>query len=180
MVDEILKVGPQIFGSEVQHTPIAQKLELWQTIVNRVNAVGHHPCTRDDIRKGWNDLRGKVRVMASMHHIAVQKTGGRPPQTPPDYTDWEEKVLTILHPEELTGLTGGMVSDRLTQIVSTLEQSQRMQLEQRQQAMEQWNEHSAIMATIAGALLQFVNKQSDTHTGQEAPTTALDNQQQMT
>ncbi|KAJ1197141.1 hypothetical protein NDU88_001003 [Pleurodeles waltl] len=70
--------------------------------------------------------------------------------------------------------------DRLAQIVSTLEQSQRMQLEQHQQAMEQWKEHNATMATIAGALLQLVNKHADTHTGQEAPTTALDNQQQMT
>ncbi|KAJ1189545.1 hypothetical protein NDU88_006290 [Pleurodeles waltl] len=70
--------------------------------------------------------------------------------------------------------------DRLAQIVSTLEQSQRMQLEQHQQAMEQWKEHNATMATIAGALLQLVNKHSDTHTGQEAPATALDNQQQMT
>ncbi|KAJ1132512.1 hypothetical protein NDU88_010821 [Pleurodeles waltl] len=70
--------------------------------------------------------------------------------------------------------------DRLAQIVSTLEQSQRMQQQQHQQAMEQWKEHNATMATIAGALLQLVNKQSDTHTGQEAPTTALDNQQQMT
>ncbi|KAJ1179036.1 hypothetical protein NDU88_004275 [Pleurodeles waltl] len=43
--------------------------------------------------------------MASRHHIAVQKTGGGPPPTPPDYTDREEKVLAILHPE---GLTGGM------------------------------------------------------------------------
>ncbi|KAJ1089714.1 hypothetical protein NDU88_002859 [Pleurodeles waltl] len=70
--------------------------------------------------------------------------------------------------------------DRLAQIVSTLEQSQRMQLEQHQQALEQWKEHNATVATIAGTLLQLVNKQSDTHTGQEAPTKALDNQQQMT
>ncbi|KAJ1115187.1 hypothetical protein NDU88_003413 [Pleurodeles waltl] len=108
MVDEILKVEPQIFGSKVQHTPIARKMELWQTIVNRVNVVGHHPRTRDDIRRSWNDLRGKVRAMASNHHIAVQKTGGGPPPTPPNYTDWEGKVLAILHPEGLTGLTGGM------------------------------------------------------------------------
>ncbi|KAJ1150235.1 hypothetical protein NDU88_003030 [Pleurodeles waltl] len=46
--------------------------------------------------------------MACRHHIAVQKTEGGPPPTPPDYADWEEKVLTILHPEGLTGLTGGM------------------------------------------------------------------------
>ncbi|KAJ1117889.1 hypothetical protein NDU88_006085 [Pleurodeles waltl] len=336
MVDEILKVEPQIFGAEVQHTPIARKLELWQTIVNRVNAVGHHPCTRDDIRKRWNDLRGKVRGMASRHHIAVQKTGGRPPPTPPDYNTWEEKVLAILHPEGFTGLTGGMdlgtithatltdgarsvtalqgdrgtsqdtgegsldtdeqagpshspgvspcssptpettvtpttqsrpaaqgrhthtsvpraqtggtlvqrpqsptpniqegegpstsgtarpvqgtlaqgarasarvsvgqggghrmdaaaqdvisevlvayqhTQDRLAQIVSILEQSQRMHQEQHQHAIEQWKERNATMATIVGALLQLVKNQSDTHIGQDTPTTALDNQHQMT
>ncbi|KAJ1217180.1 hypothetical protein NDU88_004775 [Pleurodeles waltl] len=107
MMYEILKVRPQIVRAQVQHTPIASKMELWQTIVYKVNVVGNHPRTRDDIRKRWNDLHGKVRSMASRHNIAVQKTGGGPPPTPPDYTDWEEKVLAILHPE---GLTGGMDS----------------------------------------------------------------------
>ncbi|KAJ1117421.1 hypothetical protein NDU88_005621 [Pleurodeles waltl] len=35
-------------------------MELWRRIVDRVNAVRQHPKTRDDIRKRWNDLRGKV------------------------------------------------------------------------------------------------------------------------
>ncbi|KAJ1163746.1 hypothetical protein NDU88_004199 [Pleurodeles waltl] len=34
-------------------------MELWRRIVDRVNAVGQHLRTRDDIRKMWNDLRGK-------------------------------------------------------------------------------------------------------------------------
>ncbi|KAJ1197614.1 hypothetical protein NDU88_001470 [Pleurodeles waltl] len=107
MVDEILKVEPQLLGAQVQHTPIARKMELWQTIVNKVNAVGHHPRTSNDIRKRWNNLRGKFRSMASRHHIVVQKTGGGPPPAPPAYTDWEGKVLAIRHPE---GLTAGMDS----------------------------------------------------------------------
>ncbi|KAJ1101422.1 hypothetical protein NDU88_006490 [Pleurodeles waltl] len=93
----------------MQHTH-CQEDGAMQTIVNRVNAVGYHPHTRDDIRKRWNNLQRKVRAMASRHHISVQKTGRGPPPTPPDYTDWEEKVLAILHPEGLTGLTGGMDS----------------------------------------------------------------------
>ncbi|KAJ1214406.1 hypothetical protein NDU88_002025 [Pleurodeles waltl] len=59
MVGEIVRVEPQLFGSQVQHTSIARKMELWQRIVDRVNAVGQHPRNRDDIRKRWNDLRGK-------------------------------------------------------------------------------------------------------------------------
>ncbi|KAJ1083542.1 hypothetical protein NDU88_003700 [Pleurodeles waltl] len=78
---------------------------------------GDQPRTRDDIRKRWNDLQGKVRAMASRHHNAVQKTGGGLPPTPPDYTDWEEKVLAILHPEGLTGGPTQLLKVELYQLV---------------------------------------------------------------
>ncbi|KAJ1097823.1 hypothetical protein NDU88_002939 [Pleurodeles waltl] len=110
MVEEIIRVEPQLFGTQVQHTTIARKAELWQRIVNRVNAVGQHPRNREDIRKRWNDLRGKVRSMVSRHNIAVQKTGGGPPPTPPEFTAWEQEVFNILHPEGLAGVGGGMDS----------------------------------------------------------------------
>ncbi|KAJ1125080.1 hypothetical protein NDU88_003518 [Pleurodeles waltl] len=110
MLEEIIRVEPQLFGTQVQHTTIARKAELWQRIVDRVNAVGQHPRNRDDIRKRWNDLRGKVRSMVSRHNIAVQKTGGGPPPTPPEFTAWEQEVLNILHPEGLAGVGGGMDS----------------------------------------------------------------------
>ncbi|KAJ1203353.1 hypothetical protein NDU88_007140 [Pleurodeles waltl] len=107
MVEEIVRVEPQLFGSQVQHTSIARKMELWRRIVDRVNAVGQHPRNREDIRKRWNDLRGKVRSTVSRHNIAVQRTGGGPPPPPPQLTTWEEQVLTILHPEGLGGVGGG-------------------------------------------------------------------------
>ncbi|KAJ1201661.1 hypothetical protein NDU88_005467 [Pleurodeles waltl] len=110
MVEEIIRVEPQLFGTQVQHTTIARKAELWQRIVDSVNAVGQHPRNREDIRKRWNDLRGKVRAMVSRHNIAVQKTGSGPPPTPPEFTAWEQEVLNILHPEGLAGVGGGMDS----------------------------------------------------------------------
>ncbi|KAJ1193529.1 hypothetical protein NDU88_002826, partial [Pleurodeles waltl] len=64
MVEEIIRVETQLFGAQVQQTSIARKMELWWRIVDRVNAVGLHPRTRDDIRKRWNDLWGKVRSVA--------------------------------------------------------------------------------------------------------------------
>ncbi|KAJ1095721.1 hypothetical protein NDU88_000879 [Pleurodeles waltl] len=82
-------------------------MELWRTIVDRVNAVGQHPRNRENIRKRWNDLRGKVRSTVSRHNIAVQRTGGGPPPPPPQLTTWEEQVLTIMHPEGLRGVGGG-------------------------------------------------------------------------
>ncbi|KAJ1115692.1 hypothetical protein NDU88_003914 [Pleurodeles waltl] len=112
MVEEIVRVEPQLFGSQVQHTSIARKMELWRRIVDWVNAVGQHPRNREDIRKRWNDLQGKVRSVVSRHHLAVQRTGGGPPPPPPQLTTWEEQVLAILHPEGLAGVGGGMDSGK--------------------------------------------------------------------
>ncbi|KAJ1127568.1 hypothetical protein NDU88_005967 [Pleurodeles waltl] len=72
--------------------------------------MGQHPWTRDDIRKRWNDLRGKVRSVAARHQIAVQRTGGRPPPPSPQLPTWEEQVLAIMHPEGLAGVGGGLDS----------------------------------------------------------------------
>ncbi|KAJ1134287.1 hypothetical protein NDU88_000740 [Pleurodeles waltl] len=110
MVEEIVRVEPQLFGSQVQQTSIARKMELWRRIVDRVNAVEQHPRTRDDIRKRWNDLRGKVRSVVSRHRIAVQRTGGGPPPPPPQLTTGKEQVLAIMHPEGLAGVAGGLDS----------------------------------------------------------------------
>ncbi|KAJ1188331.1 hypothetical protein NDU88_005092 [Pleurodeles waltl] len=118
MVEEILRVEPQLFGTQVQHSTIARKMELWSRIVDRVNAVGQHPRNRDDIRNRWNDLRGKVRSMVSRHNIAVQRTGGGPPPPPPEFTTWEEQVLNILHPEGLAGVGGGMDSGPERQVTA--------------------------------------------------------------
>ncbi|KAJ1089959.1 hypothetical protein NDU88_003099 [Pleurodeles waltl] len=35
-------------------------MELGPRVMDGVNAVGQHPRTRDDIKKRWNDLQGKV------------------------------------------------------------------------------------------------------------------------
>ncbi|KAJ1098768.1 hypothetical protein NDU88_003875 [Pleurodeles waltl] len=116
MLEEIVRVEPQLFRSQVQQTSIARKMELWFRIVDRVNAVGQHPKTQDDIRKRWNDLRGKVHSVVSRHQIAVQRTGGGPPPPTPQLTTWEEQVLAILHPEGLAGVAGGLDSGPLPNV----------------------------------------------------------------
>ncbi|KAJ1150527.1 hypothetical protein NDU88_003318 [Pleurodeles waltl] len=116
MVEEIVRVEPQLFGSQVQHTSIARKMELWRRIVDRVNAVGQHPRNREDIRKRWNDLQGKVRSVVSRHHQVVQRTCGGPPPPHPQLRTWEEQILAILHPEGLAGVGGGMDSGPLSNV----------------------------------------------------------------
>ncbi|KAJ1164394.1 hypothetical protein NDU88_004834 [Pleurodeles waltl] len=120
MVEEIIWVEPQLFRSQVQHTSIAKKMDLWRRIVDRVKAVGQRPRTQDDIRKRWNDLRGKLRSVVSRHQIAVQRTGDGPPTPPPQLTTWEEQVLAKLHPEGLAGVAGGLDSGVLADLVNTM------------------------------------------------------------
>ncbi|KAJ1207388.1 hypothetical protein NDU88_002779, partial [Pleurodeles waltl] len=51
MVDEIVRVELQLFEAQFQQTTIARKIGLWQRIVDRINSVGNHPRTRENIRK---------------------------------------------------------------------------------------------------------------------------------
>ncbi|KAJ1165511.1 hypothetical protein NDU88_005938 [Pleurodeles waltl] len=62
MVEEIVRIEPQLFGAQIHQISIARKMELWRRIVDQVNAEGQYPRTRGDIRKRWNDLRGKDKM----------------------------------------------------------------------------------------------------------------------
>ncbi|XP_069058564.1 nuclear apoptosis-inducing factor 1-like [Pleurodeles waltl] len=110
MVDEIMRVAPQLLGAQVQHTSFGRKMEMWVRIVDRVNAVGPHIRTRNDIRKRWNDLRGKVRNLVSRHQLQAKETGGGLPSAPLRLSPWEEKILPILHSEDFTKIPGGLDS----------------------------------------------------------------------
>ncbi|KAJ1172690.1 hypothetical protein NDU88_004534 [Pleurodeles waltl] len=81
MVEEIVRVEPPLFGSQVQHTSKARKMELCRRIVDRVNAVEQHPRNREDIRKRWNDLRGKEHEGPSPHR-RVQTSPLHPQKRP--------------------------------------------------------------------------------------------------
>ena len=113
LVDEILRVEPQLFGDQIQHTSMSRKTELWARIINRVNAVGTTPRTERDIRRRWHDLKAKVRKEYYRYHLTTRFTGGGSPQAPLQLFPWEEKVLAILHTEGLTGIPEGVESGKL-------------------------------------------------------------------
>ncbi|KAJ1187006.1 hypothetical protein NDU88_003785 [Pleurodeles waltl] len=75
MVEEIIRVEPQLFGAQMQQISIARKMALWRRIVDRVNAVGQYPRTRDDIRKTWNDLRGQERPVVGCSDYTRSDSG---------------------------------------------------------------------------------------------------------
>ncbi|XP_078533559.1 uncharacterized protein LOC144819612 [Lissotriton helveticus] len=114
MVDEILLVEPHIFGAQVQYTTHTRKAEMWERIVNRVNAVGATLRTQGVIRKQWIKLRQKVCGKYILHYLEAQRTGGGPPSPPLQLMPWEEKVLAILHTEGLSRIPGGQNSGEST------------------------------------------------------------------
>ncbi|KAJ1088661.1 hypothetical protein NDU88_001817 [Pleurodeles waltl] len=118
---------------------------------------------------------GKVTGMASRHHIAVQKTGGGPPQHHQNTQTWRKRYwisFTLRDSLEEWTRVG-------TDCVHPGAQSE-------DAAGTPPTGHGAVEtaqchnATIAGSLLQLVQTQSDTHTGQESPTTALDTHHEIT
>ncbi|KAJ1136180.1 hypothetical protein NDU88_002598 [Pleurodeles waltl] len=70
--------------------------------------------------------------------------------------------------------------DCMGQILTTLKQSQRLQIAQHQETMEQWKQRNATMATIAGVLQHHHLTQPEIPTNQEAPTTDQDTDQPST
>ncbi|KAJ1190788.1 hypothetical protein NDU88_000107 [Pleurodeles waltl] len=92
MVEEIQRVEPQLFGSQVQHTSIARKMELWHRIVDRVNAVGQHPRNREDIRK---------RITKDRHHTGGSRQLHSTPPTEEAHSD--DSSFALLDPDDQPG-----------------------------------------------------------------------------
>ncbi|KAJ1208456.1 hypothetical protein NDU88_003842 [Pleurodeles waltl] len=162
-------------------------MELWRRVVDRVNAVGQHPRTRDDIRKRWNNLWGKVRSVVARHLIAVQRTGSGPLPPPPQLTTWEEQVLAIMHPEGLAGVTGGLDSGSHGQILAKLQETQRLQEGQYLRIREDQRDIRTTLVTIAGVLEDMANtmreavahqRALDTNHTEEQPSISTDASQQ--
>ncbi|KAJ1101086.1 hypothetical protein NDU88_006160 [Pleurodeles waltl] len=191
MVEKIVRVEPQLFGSQVQHTSIARKMELWRRIVDRVNAVGQHPRNREDIRKKWNDLRGKgtqdnpppqqqqgPRGSGSGHKVqeteaqehrgtgrAAVRQGADRPREP------------TLH-EALSSIMGAYhhFQETMATVLAKFQETQRMQEEQYLGFREELRTISSTLGTIVGVLKEVLNTRRDTVVQQGAPDTRMDDE----
>ncbi|KAJ1153700.1 hypothetical protein NDU88_006458 [Pleurodeles waltl] len=98
MVEEIVRVEPQLFGSQVQHTSIARKMELWRRIMDRVNAVGQHPRNKgghqEEVERPTGE--GTRRTVT---------TPERPDNTtpPPEEAYSDDSSSTLLKPDDQPG-----------------------------------------------------------------------------
>ncbi|KAJ1190391.1 hypothetical protein NDU88_007129 [Pleurodeles waltl] len=195
MVEEIVRVEPQLFGSQVQQTSIARKMELWRRIVDRVNAVRQHPRTRDDIRKRWNKLRVKGTqatpltqddqgpgVSGSGHTVqgteaqdnrgdertAVRQGEDRPRE--PTLHDALSNIMGAFHHSQETMGT----------VLAKFQETQLLQEEHYLVIREDLKSINTTLVTIARVLADLVNTRRDTVTHQRAPDTSLGDEQPST
>ncbi|KAJ1213817.1 hypothetical protein NDU88_001448 [Pleurodeles waltl] len=191
MVVEIVRVEPQLFGAQVQHTSIARKMELWQRKVDRVNAVGQRPRNRDDIRKRWKDLRGKG-TQDNPPPQQQQGPGGSSSGHTVQGTEAEEHRGTggaavrqgadrprepTLH-KALSSIMGEYhhSQETIATVLAKFQETQRMQEEQYLGFREELRTISSTLGTIVGVLKKILNTRRDTVALQGAPDTSMDDE----
>ncbi|KAJ1140411.1 hypothetical protein NDU88_006764 [Pleurodeles waltl] len=191
MVEEIVRVEPQLFGARVQHTSIARKMELWRRIVDRVNAVGQLPRNREDIRKRWNDLRGKgtqdnpplqQQQGPGAVEVGTRSRGRRPRNTEElggllcdrGRTGPEEPTLH----EALSNTMGAYhhSQETMTTVLAKFQEIQRLQEEQYSGLREELRAINSTLGTIVGVLKEVLNTRRDTVALQGAPDTSMDDE----
>ncbi|KAJ1145743.1 hypothetical protein NDU88_012027 [Pleurodeles waltl] len=198
IVEEIIRVEPQLFGSQVQQTSIARKVELWQRIVYRVNAVGQHPRTRDDIRKRTCQsavcppLQGPQgtpqtqvyqgpRVSGSGHTVQETEAQDNREAGRTAVRQGEDRPREPTLQEALTNILGAYHHSQETmgQILDKLQETQQLQEEQYLEIRKDLKDNTTLV-TIAGLLADMANTMRETVAYQRAPDTIQTNEQPST
>ncbi|XP_069494887.1 uncharacterized protein [Ambystoma mexicanum] len=96
LVRGIVRVAPRLIGAQYQKTPKRQRSKLWQTIRSNVNAVATTPRSIAEIRKRWQDLRRRVRMLVALHRRETLATRSGSPPLPLELRPWEEEALTVI------------------------------------------------------------------------------------
>ncbi|KAJ1151572.1 hypothetical protein NDU88_004352 [Pleurodeles waltl] len=166
-------------------------MELWRRIVDRVNPVGQHPITRDDIRKRWNDLRGKGR-QANPPSQEQQGPGGsgsghtvQGPEAQENQGTGRSAVRQgedrprepTLH-KALSNIMGAYHHSKETMatVLAKFQETQWLQDEQYLGFREELKSINNTLGTIVGVLKDLVNTRRDTVAQQGAPDTSLDDE----
>ncbi|KAJ1099850.1 hypothetical protein NDU88_004945 [Pleurodeles waltl] len=162
-------------------------MELWRRIVDRVNTVGQHPITRDDIRKRRNDLRWKG-TQANSPTQENQGPGvsgrGHPVQGTEAHDNREAGRTAVqqgedrprdptLH-EALSNIMGANHHTQKTMdtVLAKFQETQRLQEEHYLGIREDLKSINTTLVTIAGLLADLVNTMRGTVAHQRAPTLA--------
>ncbi|KAJ1213114.1 hypothetical protein NDU88_000753 [Pleurodeles waltl] len=120
-------------------------MELSSRIVDRVNAVGQHPRTMDDIRKRWNGLREKAQAIRVTGRSAVRQGEDRPRE--PTLQKARSKILgAYQHSQDVLG-----------QILANVQENRRLQEGQYQGISEDLQAINTTLVPTAEVLADMAN-----------------------
>ncbi|KAJ1129410.1 hypothetical protein NDU88_007780 [Pleurodeles waltl] len=169
MMEEIVRVEPQLFGSQVQQTSTARKMELWRRIVDRVNTVGQHPRTQDDIRKSGHTVQGtEAQDNRETGRTAVRQGENRPRE--PTLHEALSNIMGAYHHSQETMAT----------VLAKFQKNQWLHEQQYLGIREDLKSIYTTLVTIAGVLADMANTMSYTVAHQRAPDTSLNDEQPST
>ncbi|KAJ1191962.1 hypothetical protein NDU88_001275 [Pleurodeles waltl] len=161
-------------------------MELWWRIVDRVNAVAQHPRTRDNIRKWWNDLRGKddqgPGFSGSGHTVQGTEAQDNREAGRTAVRQWEDRPREATLPQALTNILGAYhhSQEAMGQILARLQETHRLQDGQYLVIREDLKHIHTILVTIAGVLADMANTMREAVAHQRAPDTILNDEQPST
>ncbi|KAJ1119522.1 hypothetical protein NDU88_007707 [Pleurodeles waltl] len=160
-----------------------------------VNAVGPHRRTQDDIRKRWNDLRGKgpqanrptqdnlgPRVSGSGHTVRGTEAQDNREAGRTAVRQGEDRPREPTLHEALSNIMGAYHHSQETMgtVLAKFQETQRLQEEHYLGIRENLKSINTTLVTIAGVLADLANTMSDTVAHKQATDSSLDDVQPST
>lgn len=107
---EQLVTGTVLFGSQSKRLSYSRKNEIWNLIVQEVNAAGDLACNIETCRRRLNNI--KVQLKKKIQYLAKHQrgTGGGPPANI-TFSCYEEELKGCLGPDVISGVPGEHDSD---------------------------------------------------------------------
>ncbi|KAJ8353539.1 hypothetical protein SKAU_G00211060 [Synaphobranchus kaupii] len=83
----------------------SERNHIWESVAERVSAVGQCKHMADDCKRRWVDLKRRTKEKVAFNSRQAAATGGGPPIEDP-LTEIEEEVQQTLQKEQVHGLDG--------------------------------------------------------------------------
>ncbi|XP_078506551.1 uncharacterized protein LOC144766645 [Lissotriton helveticus] len=101
LITEVVKHHQRLFVTST--VSLATKNGIWQSIVDKVNAVGVLKRSIQEVKRRWNDIKRKTQQKLANNRKAAMQTGGG---SPAPQEEMEEMVSTVISRETVAGVGG--------------------------------------------------------------------------
>ncbi|XP_077348684.1 uncharacterized protein LOC143997117 isoform X1 [Lithobates pipiens] len=110
LVSRVVSNWDQLYGSQSRKLSYSRKGDIWQSIVQEVNAAGEIARNVDTCRRRINDIRQQVKKKLAYIARHQRGTGGGPPANI-TFSCYEEELKGCLGPDVVSGVPGEHDSD---------------------------------------------------------------------